>query len=71
LPEESKVSLKVFNLLGQEVSELVNENKFAGRHEVKFDASSLASGVYLYRINAIGNTNGKEFTVTKKLILLK
>ncbi|WP_290660908.1 T9SS type A sorting domain-containing protein [Ignavibacterium sp.] len=71
LPEESKVSLKVFNLLGQEVSELVNDTKSAGRHEVKFDASGLASGVYLYKINAVGKTNAKEFTVTKKLILLK
>jgi hypothetical protein len=71
LPNESKVSLKVFNLLGQQVAELVNENKPAGYHSVVFDASSLSSGVYLYRINARDQVTSKEFTSTKKLLLLK
>ncbi|MCL6494742.1 MAG: T9SS type A sorting domain-containing protein [Ignavibacterium sp.] len=71
LPNESKVNLKVFNLLGQQVAELVNENKPAGYHSVVFDASSLSSGVYLYRINASDQVTSKEFTSTKKLLLLK
>lgn len=59
------VTLKVFNILGQEVATLVNEAKGPGRYEVKFDASGLSSGIYLYRLEA-GN-----FVSTKKLILLK
>ncbi len=63
------VSLVVYNLLGQEVATLVNQKQPAGNYEVKFDASSatggLASGVYLYKIEAGG------FTAVKKLMLLK
>ena len=71
IPNESKVSVSVFNLLGQEVATLVNDIQSAGYHEVIFNASQLSSGVYLYRINAISSTNSKEFTSTKKFILLK
>ena len=63
------VSLVVYNFLGQEVATLVNQKQPAGNYEVKFDASSatggLASGVYLYKIEAGG------FTAVKKLMLLK
>jgi hypothetical protein len=59
------VTLKIFNLLGQEVATLVNEVKQAGRYEVSWVASGFASGVYLYRLQA-GN-----YIDTKKLILLK
>jgi len=65
LPYSSKVVLKVFNILGKEVATLVNSQETAGLHQVEFNASSLASGVYFYQINA-----GK-FVATKKLILLK
>ena len=59
------VSLKVYNSLGKEVVVLVNEIKPAGRYEVTFDGSNLASGVYYYKI-AAGN-----FTAVKRMILLK
>jgi len=59
------VTLKVYNLLGQEVATLVNQRQTAGSYEVKFDASNLASGVYIYRLSA------GEFTASKKLMLLK
>ncbi len=65
LPMNSFVTLKVYNLLGQEVATLVNEQKPAGNYEVKFDASSLASGVYVYRLNA------GDFTASQKMLLLK
>jgi len=52
-------------MLGREVSVLVNEKKEAGVHEVKFDGSGLASGVYLYRLQA------GSYVQTKKLLLLK
>ncbi|MFZ1518721.1 MAG: T9SS type A sorting domain-containing protein [Ignavibacteriaceae bacterium] len=65
LPENQFVSLKVYNLLGQEVVTLVNENKTAGSYDISFNASNLSSGVYLYRIDA------GSFTSVKKLTLLK
>ncbi|MCE7858044.1 MAG: T9SS C-terminal target domain-containing protein, partial [Ignavibacteria bacterium CHB3] len=60
LAVDSKVSLKVFDILGQEVTSLVNGNLVAGGHSVDFDASSLNSGVYLYRIEATG-VDGSNF----------
>lgn len=65
LPENNIVKLEVFNLLGQRVSQLVNEMKAAGRYEITFDASDLPSGIYFYRIEA------GSFVDTKKLILIK
>ena len=65
VPVESHVSLTVFDMLGKEVSVLVNERKNAGVHQVTFDASRLSSGVYLYRLQA------GDFVATKKLIFLK
>lgn len=71
LPSESKVSISVYNLLGQQVANLVDDVQSTGYHEVVFNAIDLASGVYLYKINAVPINNSKEFTSTKKLILLK
>ncbi len=65
LPEAGNVKLDIFNLLGQNVAELVNRKLSAGIHEVTFDASNLPSGIYLYKI-----TTGK-FSETKKMILMK
>jgi CubicO group peptidase (beta-lactamase class C family) len=65
LPHASRVNLKVFNTLGQEVATLVNETKAAGTYTVEFDARSLASGVYFYRLET------GSFVQTKKLVLLK
>jgi len=65
LPKSGLVSLKIYNILGQEVANLVNEEQQAGIHEIKFNATHLASGVYFYSIKA-GN-----FVSTKKMLLLK
>lgn len=65
IPNEEFVSLKVYNSLGEEVAELVNETKPAGNYSVTFDASELTSGIYFYKISA-GN-----FIETKKMIYLK
>jgi hypothetical protein len=62
---EGLVSIKVFNILGQEVATLVNDFKTAGTHSVNFDASKLSSGIYLYKIDSNG------FTQTKKMMLIK
>ena len=65
IPNEELVSLKVFNSLGEQVAELINETKPAGNYSVSFDASKLTSGVYYYKISA-GN-----FFQTRKMILVK
>ena len=70
LPTDGHVTLVVSDVLGREVRTLVNEVKNAGSYEVKFDASSLASGIYFYRVNITGK-NGKNFVSTKKMLLMK
>jgi uncharacterized delta-60 repeat protein len=65
LPKVGRVSLSVFNLLGEEVVSLVDGVQAAGRHTVAFDGSGLASGVYLYRLQAEG------FVQAKKMVLMK
>jgi hypothetical protein len=65
LPEAAQTTLEVYNMLGQRVAMLVNENLSAGTHAISFDASSLASGTYIYRLTS-GN-----FTQTRKMMLLK
>lgn len=69
LPVASKVSLKVYDILGKEVTTLVNDFKSAGRYDINFDTSSnglsLSSGVYFYRLQA------GDFVKTNKMILLK
>jgi len=59
------VRLSVLDMLGREVSVLVNERKEARAHEVKFDGSNLASGVYFYRLTA------GDFLQTRRLLLLR
>lgn len=65
IPEAGFVTLKVYDLLGNEVAELVNAEKEPGYYEVKFNADKLASGVYLYKLQA------GSFSQTKKFSLLK
>jgi hypothetical protein len=70
LAADANVSLKVFNLIGEEVALLVNTNMSAGSHTVNFDASSLNSGVYFYRLEA-NSVDGSAFSSVKKMILTK
>jgi hypothetical protein len=65
VPAESKVTLKVYDVLGKQVATLVNDVKAAGSYSVNFDASKLASGMYIYSITA-GN-----YSSSKKMMLLK
>jgi hypothetical protein len=65
IPGSGFASLKVFNLLGQEVAELVSEELVAGSYSVDFDASNLTSGIYLYQLKSNG------FTKTFKMMLMK
>ncbi len=70
LATDSKVSVKVFDILGREIATLLNSNMAAGNHTINFNATNLQSGVYFYRLQAQGN-NGKDFTSIKKMILMK
>jgi len=65
LPKESHVILKIYNILGQEVLAVLDEEKVAGKYNLKIEGTSLASGVYFYRL-----TTG-DYIATKKLILMK
>ncbi len=64
-PISGQQSLKIYNVLGDEVATLVDEYKPAGNYEIEFNASHLSSGIYFYKLEA------EDFTETKKMILLK
>jgi hypothetical protein len=70
LATDSKVTLKIFDVLGQEMTEIVSSKLNAGRHEYTFDASQFNSGVYFYRIDVEGN-DGSSFSKVKKMLLTK
>jgi fibronectin type 3 domain-containing protein len=65
LPQESYVTLKIYDMLGREVSTLVNELENAGKHKIKFYAEGLGGGIYFYKLIA------GEFSKTAKMLLLK
>ncbi len=65
IPSESHVNLEVFDLLGRRIKTLVDERLSAGRHEARFEESSLSSGVYYYRLTA------GDFTDTRSMILMR
>jgi hypothetical protein len=65
IPKESFVTIKVYDLLGRELTTLVNEEKSAGNYNVSFNAGNLSSGIYFYRMHA------DNFIQTKKLVLIR
>jgi len=65
IPVSSVVKLKVFNLLGNEITTLLNEQLFAGEHTVSFNAAGLSSGIYFYALTVNGNTKTKEMVLLK------
>ena len=65
IPKQSQVTIKIFDIIGSEVTTLINEFKEPGFHEISFDGSNYSSGVYFYRIEA------GSFTEVKKMVLLK
>jgi hypothetical protein len=70
IPMEAKVSIKIFNSIGQEVTEIVNENFSGGVNRVSFNARNISSGIYYYTIDAKG-VDGSNFVSSKKMILMK
>jgi len=71
VPTDSKVKLEVFNILGQSVNVLLNEEKSAGTYEIAWNADNLPSGIYFVSIKAIGLFSKVNFTDVKKAVLLK
>ncbi|MBE0539129.1 MAG: T9SS type A sorting domain-containing protein [Ignavibacterium sp.] len=65
IPQSSLVTLKVYDIIGNEVAALVNKTQPAGKYDVRFNGSNLSNGVYLYRIET------DNFISTKKMILMK
>ena len=65
LPVDSRVSIKIYDMLGREVATLVNDDKQAGYYQVRFDASNIASGIYFYRIIA------GDYVKSYKMVIVK
>jgi hypothetical protein len=70
IPQESRVRINIYNVIGQKITTLVDEMKKPGNYEITWNATYLSSGVYFYSINTTGN-KGESFTSIKKMILLK
>ena len=65
IPESQFVTLQVFDIYGNEINELVNEDRSAGDHEVLLDGSKLANGTYFYRLQA------GDYVQTRRIVLIK
>lgn len=65
LPKSSNVELSIYNLLGQKIKSLFFQKQQAGKYQIKWDASDLASGIYYYKIKA------GEFRQVKKMVLMR
>lgn len=70
VPVKSEVTLEVYNLIGQKIMTLVQGSVEAGKHFVQMNGSSMASGIYLLKLNAVG-ADGTQFTSSKKMTLMK
>jgi hypothetical protein len=76
LPEDAYVTLKIYNLLGEEVKVLLDRRETAGTKSVRFDGGGLPSGLYFYRVaiqplGSASQSSGRIFTSTKKMVLMK
>jgi hypothetical protein len=71
VPVDAKVVMEVYNIAGQKVVELVNQQMSAGYYTVDFGTSKLSSGVYIYRFSANDKVTGNNFSSIKKMMLLK
>jgi len=73
IPNQSKVTIKIYDILGNEIETLLDEDKIAGTYEINWSAKQLPSGVYFYRLQAIDPStgSGQSFVETKKMLLMK
>jgi len=71
LPFNSHTTISIYDLLGNEIDVLLNEEQSVGYHEVKFSGLGLTSGVYYYQIKVLSTEYFLSFVDTRKLVLLK
>jgi hypothetical protein len=71
IPKQSNVVIKVFDITGKQVSEILNSVNEPGKYTIEFDASKLASGVYFYELLAASTTNEDVFKDVKKMVVAK
>jgi len=71
IPEESYITLKVYDILGNEVANIAGGVMQAGQHDYNFNAKNLSSGIYLYKLEAKSINEGNSFIQTRKMLLLK
>lgn len=70
IPVSGNISFKIYDIIGREVKTLVNDFRNAGTYNVEFNGADLSSGVYFYKLDAIGR-DGNNFVMTKRMVLLK
>jgi tetratricopeptide (TPR) repeat protein len=70
IPTNAKVTLRIYDMLGREITKLIDQNLTGGNYSIQFDGSSLSSGVYFYSLYSVGE-NGDIFSSTKRMVLLK
>jgi hypothetical protein len=71
IPTQSQVRLRVYNSIGENIADLINDNQNAGSYEINWDAGNFASGIYFYSVEAIPSDGTEIFRSVKKMILLK
>jgi hypothetical protein len=71
LSVKSFTSLKIYDILGREMKTLVNENMEAGKYEIQFNASNLASGIYFYRLTVQPSDGSKAIVLNKSMQIIK
>ena len=71
IPIQSNVRLRVYNSIGENISNLINDNQNAGNYEINWDSGNFASGIYLCSIEAIPSDGTEIFRSVKKMILLR
>ncbi|NWF89539.1 MAG: hypothetical protein HXY50_08765, partial [Ignavibacteriaceae bacterium] len=73
IKEDGLVTLKLYDVIGEEIMTLVNEEKTTGRYSYNFDGNGLSTGVYIYqlKVNDPSTSSGQSFVASKKLILVK
>jgi hypothetical protein len=67
----ASVQLKVYDVLGREIKTLVNENQTAGKHEIQFNASDIASGMYFYRLTVEPSDGSKAMVINRSMQIIK
>lgn len=70
IASDSKINISVYNITGEKIIDIIDNNYQAGKHEIQFNGSDLSSGIYFYKITA-NSTDGRTYSNIKKMILMK